>query len=81
MTHAEIIRQAAGEIRDDTLVATRGVRPFLNAVADWLDSCAAELEGNERSNPASEEFAYCDEPGAMQSALAIARAYLNEVTP
>lgn len=71
-TSAGTLRQAAGEIRDDAAtIATRSVRPFLNAVADWLDDNAAHLED------AGGKKTACDEPGAIDAALTIARAYLS----
>jgi len=71
-THVETMRRAAHEIRDDATIATRSVRPFLHAVADWLDARGSELEK-------SKTFTACDEPGGVRDALRIAEAYLAEV--
>lgn len=71
-SHAEIISRAAAEIADDAPLATRGVRPFLLAVSGWLESCGDELARVGGS------AAKCDEPGAIKSALTIARAYVGE---
>lgn len=71
MKTAATLRRAAGEIRDDATIATRSVRPFLNAVADWLDDSAGHLED------AGGKKTACDEPGAIDAALTIARAYLH----
>jgi hypothetical protein len=72
LTHAATLREAAYQIRDDALIATRAVRPFLNAVAAWLDASGAELAEAHRAH------GKCDEPGGMQAALTIAHAYLEE---
>jgi hypothetical protein len=69
-TMAEALRQAAYEIRDDVNVATRGVRPFLVAVADFLDACAVDADG-------TGALEQCDSPFAVKEALKIARAYLG----
>lgn len=71
-THVETMRRAAHEIRDDATIATRCVRPFLYAVAGWLDARGDELER-------SKTFTACDEPGGVRDALRIAEAYLTEV--
>ena len=69
---ADLLCRAAAEIADDAPLATRGVRPFLLAVSGWLDSCGDELAR------AGGNAAKCDEPGAIKSALTIARAYVGE---
>jgi hypothetical protein len=69
---AEALRQAASEIRDDCNVATRSVRPFLIAVADFLD------ESRDAFVAGACNFEMCDEPGAIKTALTIARAYLGD---
>lgn len=67
---AKALGRAAHEIRDDATIATRSVRPFLIAVADFLDASALDAKG-------TTSFNQCDEPGAVQKALTIARAYLE----
>lgn len=67
----ETLRQAASEIRDDVNVATRGVRPFLIAVADFLQESGDSLEG------AAGNYDWCD-ANLVQAALVIAQAYLGD---
>jgi hypothetical protein len=70
-TDAETLHRAAHEIRDDSTIATRSVRPFLTAVADFLQECGEDLTG------AAGNYDWCN--GAMvQNALTIARAYLGD---
>lgn len=68
----DTIRRAAAEIADDAPLATRSVRPFLLAVSGWLESCGKELAD------AGGKRAHCSEPGQIQNALTIARAYIGE---
>jgi hypothetical protein len=67
----ETLHQAAAEIRDDVNVATRSVRPFLIAVADFLQESGDDLA------EAAGNYEWCN-GNTIRAALIIARAYLGE---
>jgi hypothetical protein len=49
------------------------------AVADWLESRAADAKGAYQSFSGEWHFGPCDDPPGIEDAIKIARAYLGEV--
>lgn len=81
--HANTITRAVELMRLDigSTLRREHDKPWMRVLADWLDSCAAQLGYRGVDDAYSQNFDHCDSPGDVKMALRLATAYLNEDGP